>query len=78
MQPQERDGLLRLCEDLALNANKTGEVVESLFDLSIFLQRPILGFLEQESVRSLLSDPELDTRQRADRFRNLVQILEAS
>jgi hypothetical protein len=73
MEPQERFALLELCKGLSLNANKTAEVIEGLFDLAHFAGSPILQFLEQEPVREVLCDRELSTQQRAARFRELVR-----
>jgi ParB-like chromosome segregation protein Spo0J len=73
LEPHERAGLLKLCEELSLNANKSAEVIEGLVDLSIFQGKPILQFLEQEAVRKILSDPDLARPQRAEFLRDLVR-----
>lgn len=73
MELHERSAVLKLCDDLSLNANKAAEVIESLFDLAVFGKVPILQFLEQENVRTLMADGELSTQQRAARFRELLR-----
>jgi ParB family chromosome partitioning protein len=73
LEPRERSELLSLCDRLALNANKTAEVIENLFDLAMFTNTPIGRMLEREPVRGLLADTELSTPQRSARFRELIK-----
>jgi len=73
LAPEERLLLMRITEDLGMNANKRHEVISSLVDLSIFHGRPVVDLLQDERAAAILSDRDAALPDRAARFRDLVR-----
>lgn len=69
----DRTALMDVVKDLALNANKTAEVVGNLFDLSVYHGRPVSDLLLDHDAQALLGDEDLSIQERAARFRDLVR-----
>lgn len=68
-----RSLLLDALEKLGMNANKNAEVVENLFDLSIYHASPLSDLLRDETVQELLTENDVPTPERAGRFRDLIR-----
>lgn len=73
LSPEEQGALLELTEVLGMNANKSAEVISHLFDLSVFQNRPILEFLKEDEVQSMVRDQDIPVPERATRFRRLIR-----
>jgi hypothetical protein len=69
----ERALLLDLIRGLGLNANKTAEVIEYLFDLAVLHGKPILEFLERDELSAVLSREDVPVPERAARFREVLR-----
>jgi ParB family chromosome partitioning protein len=72
VKPEERQRLVKLAQDLELNANKTEEVLSELFDLSVHTGRGIETLLEAKEARRILENHDLPVPERATQFRALL------
>ncbi|MEW6530962.1 MAG: ParB/RepB/Spo0J family partition protein [Thermodesulfobacteriota bacterium] len=72
MKPAERQRLVKLAQDLGLNANKAEEVLGELFDLSVHSGREVAALLEEEQARRILENHELPVPEKATQFRALL------
>ncbi len=73
LSPGEQKALSELTEALGMNANKSAEVISHLFDLSVFQNRPILEFLKEDEVQSMVRDKHVPVPERAARLRRLIR-----
>ncbi len=73
LDPQNRMLLLDVLEKLGMNANKNAEVVENLFDLSVYHARPLSDLLLDNTVQEMLNDKDVPIPEKAGRFRELVR-----
>jgi ParB family transcriptional regulator, chromosome partitioning protein len=73
MATEERLTLLNLIERLGMNANKNAEIVQDLFDLSVFQTMPISELLAEDPFASLVADDKVMRPEMARRFRELVR-----
>jgi ParB-like chromosome segregation protein Spo0J len=71
--PAERLALFGLTQKLRLNANKAGEVIGHLFDLSVLHGRSLLELVRSEEVETIVEDDLLDLPSRASALRELVR-----
>ena len=71
--PAERLALFGLTQNLRLNANKTGEVIGHLFDLSVLHDSSLLELIRSDEVKTILEDDRLDLPSRANALRELVR-----
>jgi ParB-like chromosome segregation protein Spo0J len=73
LDPEERSALMDLTESLGLNANKSAEVIDHLFDLSILHRKSVLAWVRDNQVQTILQDESLSRPERAERLRQLVR-----
>jgi len=73
LDPPNRALLLDVLDRLGMNANKNAEVVENLFDLSVYHAKPPADLLLDATVQELLIDNAVPTPEQAGRFRDLVR-----
>ncbi len=73
LDPQERGALVKLMEELHLNANKAAEITERLFDLATFHDTGIRDILARTETREVLEDRETGIAERAERLRGLLR-----
>jgi hypothetical protein len=72
MEPGARLRLFELTLALRLNANKSAEVIGTLFDLSVSKACGVNDLLERNEARAVLDDPETSAPEKASRFRELL------
>jgi ParB-like chromosome segregation protein Spo0J len=68
----ERTALFHLTQQLRLNSNKAAEVVEHLFDLSVFRETSVLELLRNEELSKTLDDSSVPVPEKAYQLRNLL------
>lgn len=73
MDAADRHFVLRVMDDLRVNANMAAELVANLFDLSILQDRSVKEMLDEGPARCILSDLDVPTPQRAARLRALIR-----
>jgi len=73
LDPEERSTLMDLTESLGLNANKSAEVIDHLFDLSVPHEKSVLAWMRHDQVQTILQDEGCSRPERAARLRRLVR-----
>lgn len=73
LSEDDRNALLLVTDDLALNANKAAEVAESLTDLAVIVNRTIRELLADREWVAILDDPDCGVPEKAERFRMLLR-----
>lgn len=74
---EERSVILDFCFHFGWNANKNAEIVQSLYDVSIFRNRPVVEIISEISETIQKKYPDAVLSQKADNMRELIKSMKS-